>query len=519
IGDELRTVPGVAVVGQGIPDPTVDTAIFQVIPTTAPDSPETKTLVHDLRAVNEKITADLGTPIAVTGQTAVAVDISDLLTAALLPFGILVVGLSIVLLAMVFRSIAVPIKAAVGFLFSVGASFGVTVAVFQWGWGADLLNIATTGPLISFLPILLMAILFGLAMDYEVFLVSGMREEFVKTKDARRAIRVGFVQGARVVTAAALIMFFVFFAFVPEGTGAIKQIALALAVGVFVDAFLVRMTLVPAVMTLLGSTAWKLPRALSRILPNVDVEGEGLREHISSAAWASGHTGDVVTAEDLRIGGVENTLDLSLTEGTILVLAGDTVSRRLVGATLAGRLVPESGELQVLGLTVPSEAGALSRRVTLVDLASTRPDASTSVGSALRERLRYARPLFRRGASAAEVDERIDDVNRALAGVPGEAPISAETALGALTPLATALVLTALGLADGGALLVVDTGDAGSPLASATGFVDALAGLVPPGTTLVLGLPDLPTLRTSPRARPFVTLELSTPARTEGSLR
>ncbi|RFA10569.1 hypothetical protein B7R54_16160 [Subtercola boreus] len=534
IGDELRTVPGVAVVGQGIPDPTVDTAIFQVIPTTAPDSPETKTLVHDLRALNDKVTADLGTPIAVTGQTAVAVDISDLLTAALLPFGILVVGLSIVLLAMVFRSIAVPIKAAVGFLFSVGASFGVTVAVFQWGWGADLLNIATTGPLISFLPILLMAILFGLAMDYEVFLVSGMREEFVKTKDARRAIRVGFVQGARVVTAAALIMFFVFFAFVPEGTGAIKQIALALAVGVFVDAFLVRMTLVPAVMTLLGAAAWKLPRGLSRILPNVDVEGEGLREHITSAAWASGHTDDVITAEDLRIGGVENTLDLSLAEGSILVIAGDTTSRRLVGATLAGRLHPESGELQVLGLTVPSEAGPLSRCVTLVDLASARTDVSTSVGSALRERLRYARPVFRRGASAAEIDDRVAGIGRVLSRFPGEAPVSADTALGSLTPLATALVLTALGLADGGAVMVLDTGDSGSPLADPQRFVDALADLVPAGMTLVLGLPAVPVFEAAGQtaadsasastsapasARPLVTLELSAPARHEGILR
>ncbi|RFA17942.1 MMPL family transporter [Subtercola boreus] len=519
IGDELRTVPGVTLVGQGVPDATLDTAIFQVIPDTAPDSPDTKTLVHALRDLNPKITADLGTPIAVTGQTAVAVDISDLLTAALLPFGILVVGLSIVLLAMVFRSIAVPIKAAVGFLFSVGASFGVAVAVFQWGWGADLLNVGATGPLLSFLPILLMAILFGLAMDYEVFLVSGMCEEYVKTRDARRAIRVGFVQGARVVTAAALIMFFVFFAFVPEGTGAIKQIALALAVGVFVDAFLVRMTLVPAVMTLLGDTAWKLPRGLARLLPNVDVEGEGLREHISSASWAAGHPADVITAEDLVIGGVENTIDLSVAPGSILVLAGDTTSRRLVGATLAGRLTPESGELQVQGLTIPSEAGAVSRRVTLVDLSSSRPDLETSVGRALKERLRYARRLFGRGASAEELTERIDDINRALAQIPRELPISENTALGALTPVASSLVLTALGLADGAWMLVLDTGDLGSPLENHLQFVDALAQLVPEDTALVIGLPDAPPTGSVSAGRALVTLELSEPSRHEGTLR
>ncbi|MDO9395358.1 MAG: MMPL family transporter, partial [Herbiconiux sp.] len=248
----LEGVDGVATVGPGLPDATLDTAIFQVVPTTAPDSPATKALVERLRELSGQIDDEFGTPYTVSGQTAVAIDVSNQLTGALLPFGVLVVGLSIVLLAMVFRSIAVPIKAALGFVLTIGASFGVTVAVFQWGWLADLLNVHATGPIISFLPILLMAILFGLAMDYEVFLVSGMREEFVKSRDARRAVRIGFQHGARVVTAAALIMFFVFFAFVPEGEGPIKAIALALAVGVAVDAFLVRMTLVPAVMTLLG---------------------------------------------------------------------------------------------------------------------------------------------------------------------------------------------------------------------------------------------------------------------------
>ncbi|MEA9986393.1 MULTISPECIES: MMPL family transporter [Subtercola] len=525
IGDELKTVPGVSFVGQGVPDSTLDTAIFRVIPTTAPDSPETKTLVHDLRALNPKITADLGTPIAVTGQTAVAVDISNLLTQALLPFGVLVVGLSIVLLAMVFRSIAVPIKAAVGFLFSVGASFGVSVAVFQWGWLSNLLNISATGPLLSFLPILLMAILFGLAMDYEVFLVSGMREEYVKTRDARRAVRVGFVNGARVVTAAALIMFFVFFAFVPEGTGAIKQIALALAVGVFVDAFLVRMTLVPAVMTLLGDTAWSLPKGLARLLPNVDVEGEGLREHIAATAWASGHLDDAVTAEALVIAGVGLPVDLALDEGALLVITGDTASRRLLGAALAGRLSPESGGLQVLGRCLPSEAGAISRLVTLVDLSSARPDVDTTVGAALRERLSIARSWYRPWVSPDDIDTRVEAVNRALAAVPGEPRLGETTALGELSPLAAALVLTAAGMADGSALLVLDTGDAGAGSIDAAVFVRAVSTLVPAATTLVLGLPAAPAgLASGALGRSVTVLELShpaglVPARPEGTLR
>ncbi|GAA0991543.1 MMPL family transporter [Subtercola frigoramans] len=536
IGDELRTANGVVYVSQGIPDSTLDTAIFRVIPDQAPDSPETKVVVQDIRNLNSTLQKDLNVSIAVTGQTAVAIDISNLLAAALLPFGILVVGLSIVLLAMVFRSIAVPLSAAAGFLLSVGASFGVSVAVFQWGWGAELLNVHTTGPLLSFLPILMMAILFGLAMDYQVFLVSGMREEYVKTGDARRSVRVGFVHGARVVTAAALIMFFVFFAFVPEGTGAIKQIALALAVGVFVDAFLVRMTLVPAVMTLLGDSAWKLPKGLARLLPNVDVEGEGLRDHIASREWASPHAADAITAENLRIDGVERPITVSVPRGSTLVVLGDTTSRRLFGATLAGRIKPLSGDVQVQARTLPSEAGAVSRRVSLVDLSSTRPDAETTVSSALRERLSIARPWYRPFVSVDAIDDRIDSINRALRAVGSERQIGGSTALGELTPLGSSLVLTSLGLADGSGVLVVDAGDTGSPIDDAREFLDALTALVPEGQTLVLGLP---TALASPAsaalehhaehpahadpagadARPVVVLHLLQPAQQEGSLR
>ncbi|UFS58968.1 MMPL family transporter [Subtercola endophyticus] len=530
IHDELGTVKGVTYVSQGVPDSTLDTAIFRVIPDAAPDSPETKVVVHDIRDMNAKITADLGTPIAVTGATAVAVDVSNVLTDALLPFGILVVGLSIILLAMVFRSIAVPLTAALGFLLSVGASFGVSVAVFQWGWGGSLLNMDTTGPLLSFLPILLMAILFGLAMDYQVFLVSGMREEWVKTGDARRSVRVGFVHGARVVTAAALIMFFVFFAFVPEGTGAIKQIALALAVGVFVDAFLVRMTLIPAVMTMLGKHAWSLPKFLARILPNVDVEGEGLREHITSSAWASKHTDDAITAQNLAIAGLEGAVDLSVPFGGLLVVGGDTSSRRLLGATLAGRLLPEHGELQILSLCVPSESGAISRRVSLVDVSSARPDLDTTVGAALRERISLSKHWLNPWVSKAEVERRVASITRALELVPGERAVTESTTLGELSPVASAVVFTELGLADTSDLLVVDTGDFGSPT-DETVFLRALVSQVPPQTTLVVGLPALPDgLAATPTAhdhaatdqtapRPVSTIELSHPARQEGSLR
>jgi RND superfamily putative drug exporter len=182
----------------------------------------------------------------------------------------------------VFRSILVPLKATVGFLLTVVATFGAVVAVFQWGWLDGLLGVASTGPIISFLPILLIGVLFGLAMDYEVFLVTRMREEHVHGADAQEAIALGFRHGARVVTAAAVIMASVFAGFIFSSESIIKSIGFALAFGVIVDAFVVRMTLVPAVLSLLGERAWYLPAWLDRALPNVDVEGEKLSSDLAS---------------------------------------------------------------------------------------------------------------------------------------------------------------------------------------------------------------------------------------------
>ncbi len=215
--------------------------------------------------------------MALTGQTAVGIDVSEKLSDAMPVYLLLVVGLSVLLLMLVFRSILVPVKAALGFLLTVGATFGITVLVFQEGHLADLLGIGTPGPLISFLPILLIGILFGLAMDYEVFLVSRMREDFVHGADAQQAtVR----HGARR----------------PGGDGGradhdrgLRRLRVARRPDHQVDrasrwrsvspidAFVVRMTIVPAVMSLLGRGAWWLPRWLDRALPNVDIEGEKLR--------------------------------------------------------------------------------------------------------------------------------------------------------------------------------------------------------------------------------------------------
>jgi RND superfamily putative drug exporter len=252
------------------------TAIVTVIPESGPQEEATNALVGELRDRNSALERETGTGLAVTGQTAVGIDVSDRLGAALLPFALVVVGLALVLLLLVFRSILVPVKAAVGFLLSVGASFGAVVAVFQWGWLSGPLGVAATGPVISFLPIILMAVLFGLAMDYEVFLVSRMREEFVHGAAPRDAVVTGARHAARVVVAAALIMFSVFASFVTIDDVIVKAIAFGLAVGILVDAFVVRMTLVPAVMALLGRSAWWLPRWLDRVLPDLDIEGARL---------------------------------------------------------------------------------------------------------------------------------------------------------------------------------------------------------------------------------------------------
>jgi RND superfamily putative drug exporter len=252
------------------------TGLVTVIPVSGPQEEVTNELVAELRAEAPGLEAQTGAQLAVTGQTAVAIDVSDRLADALLPFALVVVGMALVLLVLVFRSVLVPVKAVAGFLLSVAAAFGAVVAVFQWGWLDGVFGVPSTGPVISFLPIMLMAILFGLAMDYEVFLVSRMREEYVHGAGPREAVVTGARHAARVVVAAALIMFSVFASFVAIEDVIVKAIAFGLAVGILVDAFLVRMTLVPAVLALLGRSAWWLPRWLDRVLPDLDVEGARL---------------------------------------------------------------------------------------------------------------------------------------------------------------------------------------------------------------------------------------------------
>jgi putative drug exporter of the RND superfamily len=194
---------------------------------------------------------------------------------ALLPYLVVVVGLAFLLLMIAFRSVLVPLTAVAGFLLSIGAALGAMVAVFQDGFAASLFGVETA-PIVSLLPILMIGILFGLAMDYQVFLVSRMHEAHAHGQDAEDAVRRGFTESARVVTAAALIMASVFAGFILPDDAIVKSIGFALTVGILIDAFLIRMTLMPALMSLLGARAWLLPRWLDRLIPNVDIEGAGL---------------------------------------------------------------------------------------------------------------------------------------------------------------------------------------------------------------------------------------------------
>ncbi|MDM7490668.1 MMPL family transporter [Rhodococcus sp. CSLK01-03] len=260
-------------------DQAGDTAQIMVTPRSGPSEPATMDLVSSIRDQEAQLDDEIGVSYGVTGQTALEGDVSETLQSALVPYLAVVVGLAFILLMLVFRSILVPLTATLGFLLSVLATFGATVAVFQEGWGGLVSN---PQPIVSFMPIFLIGVVFGLAMDYQVFLVTRMREEFVHGASAKEAVRIGFAHGARVVTAAAVIMISVFAAFIAEPNSFIKSIGFALAAAVFFDAFVVRMVIIPAVMALLGDKAWWLPKWLDRILPNVDVEGEKLRRELTA---------------------------------------------------------------------------------------------------------------------------------------------------------------------------------------------------------------------------------------------
>ncbi|MET8656743.1 MMPL family transporter [Streptomyces griseus] len=291
VAEEIESI-GVSAVIPPVFNKAGDTATITVIPKDRPSSHATEEVVHDIRDAGRDIKADTGAEVLVTGATAMNIDFSQKMNDALLPYLALVVGLAFLLLMLVFRSILVPLKAALGFLLSVVAALGAVVAVFQWGWLGSLFGVEQTGPIMSMMPIFMVGVVFGLAMDYEVFLVTRMREAYVHGESPGQAVVTGFQHGARVVTAAAVIMMAVFSGFIGSSEQMIKMIGFSLAIAVFFDAFVVRMAIVPAVLALLGKRAWWLPRWLDRALPNVDVEGEKLQKQLTDDSGSGQGHGD-----------------------------------------------------------------------------------------------------------------------------------------------------------------------------------------------------------------------------------
>ncbi|MFF1324707.1 MULTISPECIES: MMPL family transporter [Streptomyces] len=282
VSDKLAETKGVVSVSPARFNEAKDTAVIAAVPSTAPTSRQTQDLVHTIRSERTAVVSATGADFKVTGTTALNIDVGQKMQDALIPYLAVVVGLAFLLLALVFRSILVPLKAALGFLLSVGAALGAIVTVFQQGHGAGIFGVDETGPIMSTMPIFLVGIVFGLAMDYQVFLVSRIREAHIHGERPGQAIVTGFRHSAQVVGAAALIMMAVFGGFMTGGESLVKMVGFGLASAVFFDAFVVRMAFVPAVLALLGKRAWWLPRWLDRLMPRVDVEGEALTQQVSA---------------------------------------------------------------------------------------------------------------------------------------------------------------------------------------------------------------------------------------------
>ncbi|BCN28894.1 MMPL family transporter [Anaeromicropila herbilytica] len=275
--DAIKNLSGIASITPAIPDKDGTIAMIRVTPKTGPNDKKTKDLVQAIREKSKNITEkNYNVKLTVTGRTAVNIDTANKLSDAIPVFAVVVLGLAFVLMVLVFRSILVPVKAVLGFLMTLIATLGFDVLTLQKGNFADVLGIAKPGPILCFIPIIVIGILFGLAMDYEVFLVSRMREHYTRTGNAKEAVLSGIKNSGLVVAAAGLIMIAVFASFGAQVDMNIKSMGIPMAFGVLFDAFVVRMTFVPAVMTLLGKSAWYMPKWLDKILPKFDIEGETL---------------------------------------------------------------------------------------------------------------------------------------------------------------------------------------------------------------------------------------------------
>ncbi|MFH9417321.1 MMPL family transporter [Streptomyces rochei] len=296
----LRTTEGVASVTPVSYDSAGDTAYLTVVPESSPQSVQTSELVERLRAeVLPRAETGTALDVHVGGVTAGYDDFADVIVGKLPLFVGVVVGLGCLLLLLAFRSIGIPVKAAAMNVAAVAASFGIVVAIFQWGWGSELLGLGSAGPIEPFLPVIMVSVLFGLSMDYQVFLVSRMYEEWLETGDNRRAVRVGLAETSRVINSAAVIMISVFLAFVLSGDRVIAMFGIALAAAVALDAFVLRTLLVPALMHLLGGANWWLPRRLDKLLPRISIEPPECRAaHERLAAATDAEVADVLAEEE-----------------------------------------------------------------------------------------------------------------------------------------------------------------------------------------------------------------------------
>lgn len=502
LADAVKKVPGVVAVPQYTPNAGADTGLVQVIPKAGQTAPSTAALVNRLRADAPGWEKKYGvTNVLVAGSTAINIDVSERLASSLLPFGAIVIGLSLLLLMVVFRSIAVPIKATVGYLLSVGTALGAVVTVFQLGRLDSVLPGLANGPVVSFLPIFVMGVLFGLAMDYEMFLVSAMREEFVHTGEAKQAVYGGFKASSRVVTAAALIMVSVFVAFIPGGSSTIKPIAMGLAVGVFVDAFLVRMTLVPAILVMLGRWAWWLPGWLERRLPVVDVEGAALHRKVDFQRWETHHGDTALLARELVVLPGAEPVQLSLAPGSVVQLGVvDPDERRALGLALTGRGKPVSGELVVGGCLLPEQRGSVQRISAVIDVVLDAPVADDLGGSIARRARLVAASSQQRRQFAVRAGDLVEAL--AMSGSGGAPPRH--------------VVDAALAVASGARVLVLMAPD--DVRASVDGFGDASAHVEWLSTALGHRGVTVVVLASRARAVPTVTMSPPVAASTEEGL-
>lgn len=297
LAESLRTTAGVASAGPAVFNRSGDTAVITVVPDSSPQSRDTSALVGTLREDVIPRAAHGNTMQAhVGGVTAGYDDFAEVIVGKLPLFVGVVIALGCVLLLLAFRSIGIPVKAAAMNVAAVASSFGVVVAVFQWGWGSEPLGLGSAGPIEPFLPVIMVSVLFGLSMDYQVFLVSRMYEEWLETGDNKRAVRVGLAETSRVINSAAVIMISVFLAFVLSGDRLIAMFGIALAVAVALDAFVLRTLLVPALMYMLGGANWWLPAWLDRRLPKISIEPPECRPHAKLPLQRPGT--DPATSED-----------------------------------------------------------------------------------------------------------------------------------------------------------------------------------------------------------------------------